>query len=199
MSQPIQTFPSDLDQAIQPIEVSVVLPCLNERETVGICVAKAMAALESAGISGEVIVADNGSTDGSIELAQSAGARVVNVAAARIRQCASRRNPGGPRRLRSDGRLRRQLRFRAHPSICRATEEWLRSGDGQPFSRRHPQRSDAPPPPLSRQPRAHRNRPAFLSVRPAEIFTAASAPSAKTATSAWTSARPAWNSPARWW
>jgi glycosyltransferase involved in cell wall biosynthesis len=61
------------------VEVSVVLPCLNERETVGICVAKAMAALQSAGIHGEVLVADNGSTDGSIELAQSAGARVVNV------------------------------------------------------------------------------------------------------------------------
>ena len=79
MSQPIQTFPSDLDQALQPIEVSVVLPCLNERETVGICVAKAVAALESSGIKGEVIVADNGSTDGSQELAQSAGARVVHV------------------------------------------------------------------------------------------------------------------------
>ncbi len=61
------------------IEVSVVLPCLNERETVGVCVAKAMAALQSAGIHGEVLVADNGSTDDSIELAQSAGARVVNI------------------------------------------------------------------------------------------------------------------------
>ena len=61
------------------LEVSVVLPCLNERETVGICVAKAVAALESAGIKGEVIVADNGSSDGSVELAQAAGARVVHV------------------------------------------------------------------------------------------------------------------------
>jgi Glycosyl transferase family 2 len=65
--------------AREQIEVSVVLPCLNERETVGICVAKAIAALKGAGIAGEVLVADNGSTDGSIELAQSAGARVVNV------------------------------------------------------------------------------------------------------------------------
>jgi len=61
------------------IELSVVLPCLNERETVGICVQKAVAVLQSAGIPGEVIVADNGSTDGSIELAESAGARVVPV------------------------------------------------------------------------------------------------------------------------
>ncbi|HXJ90657.1 MAG TPA: glycosyltransferase family 2 protein [Candidatus Binatia bacterium] len=63
----------------QAIELSVVLPCLNENETVGICVQKAVAALEQSGIRGEVIVADNGSTDGSIALAESAGARVVHV------------------------------------------------------------------------------------------------------------------------
>jgi glycosyltransferase involved in cell wall biosynthesis len=60
-------------------ELSVVLPCLNEKETVAVCVEKAVAALKSAGIDGEVIVADNGSTDGSIEMAQAAGARVVHV------------------------------------------------------------------------------------------------------------------------
>ena len=60
-------------------ELSVVLPCLNEKETVAICVEKAVAALKSAGIHGEVIVADNGSTDGSIAIAQSAGARLVHV------------------------------------------------------------------------------------------------------------------------
>ena len=52
------------------VELSVVMPCLNERETVGICVLKAIAALRQAGISGEVIVADNGSIDRSIEIAQ---------------------------------------------------------------------------------------------------------------------------------
>jgi glycosyltransferase involved in cell wall biosynthesis len=61
------------------IEISIVLPCLNERETVGICVSKAFSSLQSAGLSGEVIVADNGSTDGSVEVAQMAGARVVHV------------------------------------------------------------------------------------------------------------------------
>lgn len=60
-------------------ELSVVLPCLNEKETVAICVEKAVAALRRSGIGGEVIVADNGSTDGSIEMARSAGARVVHV------------------------------------------------------------------------------------------------------------------------
>jgi glycosyltransferase involved in cell wall biosynthesis len=63
----------------QPIELSVVMPCLNERETVGVCIRKAMVALKDAGIPGEVIVADNGSTDGSVELAQAEGARVVNI------------------------------------------------------------------------------------------------------------------------
>jgi glycosyltransferase involved in cell wall biosynthesis len=64
-----------------PVEVSVVMPCLNEHETVGTCVMKALEALRRSGISGEVIVADNGSTDGSIEIARSLGARVVNVPA----------------------------------------------------------------------------------------------------------------------
>jgi len=61
------------------IEVSVVMPCLNEAETVGQCVAKARAALSSHGVEGEVIVADNGSTDGSQAIATAAGARVVPV------------------------------------------------------------------------------------------------------------------------
>ena len=52
------------------VELSVVMPCLNEQETVGICVRKAMASLSDAGIRSEVIVADNGSTDGSVEIAQ---------------------------------------------------------------------------------------------------------------------------------
>ena len=64
-----------------PIEVSVVMPCLNEHETVGVCVEKALTALQAAGIEGEVIVADNGSTDGSIEIATALGARVVPISA----------------------------------------------------------------------------------------------------------------------
>jgi glycosyltransferase involved in cell wall biosynthesis len=64
----------------EALELSVVMPCLNERETVSICVRKAMAALKEAAIAGEVIVADNGSTDGSVEAAQAEGAKVVNIA-----------------------------------------------------------------------------------------------------------------------
>jgi glycosyltransferase involved in cell wall biosynthesis len=61
------------------IEVSVVMPCLNEADTVTTCVRKARQAMEAHGISGEVIVADNGSTDDSRALAAAAGARVVPV------------------------------------------------------------------------------------------------------------------------
>ncbi|HLM87186.1 MAG TPA: glycosyltransferase [Solirubrobacteraceae bacterium] len=57
--------------------VSVVIPCLNEAENIEQCVKAARAALEQSGISGEVIVADNGSEDGSAELARIAGAHVV--------------------------------------------------------------------------------------------------------------------------
>ena len=63
-----------------PLTVSVVLPCLDEAETVERCVRSALEAIRGAGLDGEVIVADNGSTDGSQELARAAGARVVDVA-----------------------------------------------------------------------------------------------------------------------
>ena len=63
----------------EDLEVSIVMPCLNESQTVGNCVATAKQALRSSDIRGEVIVADNGSTDGSQELAREKGARVVDV------------------------------------------------------------------------------------------------------------------------
>lgn len=63
------------------IEVSVVMPCLNEAETLEKCIVKAQRALREANIAGEVVIADNGSTDGSAEIAKGLGARVVNVRA----------------------------------------------------------------------------------------------------------------------
>jgi len=62
------------------VELTVVMPCLNEAETVATCVRKAVAFIAESGISGEVVVADNGSTDGSQRLAENAGARVVAIA-----------------------------------------------------------------------------------------------------------------------
>src|SRR3989442_5721898 len=64
---------------LSQIEVSVVIPCLNESRSIGICVDKAIAAFREASIPGEVVVADNGSTDGSIEIAEQRGARVVHA------------------------------------------------------------------------------------------------------------------------
>ncbi len=60
-------------------ELSIVLPCLNEERTVGTCIDKAQASLQKNRISGEIIIADNGSTDQSVEIALARGARVVHV------------------------------------------------------------------------------------------------------------------------
>jgi len=67
--------------ALRPevIELSIVLPCLNEAETLGTCLSKALAVLRDHDIRGEVIVADNGSSDGSRDIATAMGARVVVV------------------------------------------------------------------------------------------------------------------------
>ncbi len=62
------------------MELSIVIPCLNEAKTVGSCVSKALAFMAHADIHGEVIVADNGSTDNSVTLARSHGAHVVRIA-----------------------------------------------------------------------------------------------------------------------
>jgi len=61
------------------VEVTIVMPCLNEALTVGTCVGKALTALKNGNIQGEVVIADNGSTDGSQEIATKLGARVVPV------------------------------------------------------------------------------------------------------------------------
>ncbi len=60
-------------------ELSIVMPCLNEAETLAICIRKAKQFLEKANVSGEVIIADNGSTDGSQKIAEENGARVIPV------------------------------------------------------------------------------------------------------------------------
>lgn len=70
---------TDTDDGATGLEVTVVLPCLNESETVATCVRKARSCLDHLGVCGEVVVADNGSTDGSQELAARAGARVVAI------------------------------------------------------------------------------------------------------------------------
>ncbi|WP_104132000.1 glycosyltransferase family 2 protein [Cryobacterium sp. M91] len=63
------------------IELSIVMPCLNEAETLAVCIGKAMGYLKRSGVVGEVVIADNGSTDGSQLIAEERGARVVAVEA----------------------------------------------------------------------------------------------------------------------
>jgi glycosyltransferase involved in cell wall biosynthesis len=71
--------PDRESQAAGACELSIVMPCLNEAETLAVCVRKARAFLAGSGVDGEVMVADNGSTDGSIEIATQEGARLVPV------------------------------------------------------------------------------------------------------------------------
>ena len=75
---PLRTEASAPDRA-RPT-VTIVIPCLDEAKTLGTVVAKATRALESLGVPGEVLVADNGSTDGSQAIAEQAGAHVIAVA-----------------------------------------------------------------------------------------------------------------------
>ena len=60
-------------------ELSVVMPCLNEAETIAVCIKKAQRFFEREGIQGEVVIGDNGSTDGSQKIAEDLGARVIAV------------------------------------------------------------------------------------------------------------------------
>lgn len=66
-------------ESLQTPELSIVLPCLNEEKTLGNCIRKAQGFLQRNGVHGEVIVADNGSTDRSVEIAKSLGARVTHI------------------------------------------------------------------------------------------------------------------------
>lgn len=66
--------------AQQDLELTIVMPCLDEARTVGTCVRKARRYLEAHGVAGEVLVADNGSRDGSPEIARAEGARVIHAA-----------------------------------------------------------------------------------------------------------------------
>src|SRR5215469_16942057 len=73
---PAATPPGDT-----PLELTILMPCLNEAATLATCIGKARAFLDRSDVKGEILVADNGSTDGSHAIAEAAGARVVPVAA----------------------------------------------------------------------------------------------------------------------
>jgi len=75
-----QTIGSETQVGLAEPELTILMPCLNEERTLGNCIRKAQSFLKRAGIKGEILVADNGSIDSSVEIARDLGARVVSVA-----------------------------------------------------------------------------------------------------------------------
>ncbi len=80
MRRAVTAPPIDLGRRKDLVDISVVMPCLNEEGSVGICVEKAWEGIRRSGLRGEVIVVDNGSSDGSVARAEAAGAWVVHQA-----------------------------------------------------------------------------------------------------------------------
>jgi len=76
---PSESAPTVLNKQTSTLELSIVMPCLNESETLAACIEKAKRSLRENSIDGEIVIADNGSTDGSQKLAENLGARVVTV------------------------------------------------------------------------------------------------------------------------
>lgn len=66
-----------MEKNTQDLKLTILMPCLNEQETIGICIEKAQKYLEKNKISGEILIVDNGSTDNSVKIANNLGARVV--------------------------------------------------------------------------------------------------------------------------
>ena len=90
------------------IELSILMPCLNEAETLGACIEKARMGIERSGVRGEILVADNGSQDSSVQIAEECGA-LYSCRKKRIRQ-----RPGGwhsrrGRKMDCHGRRRPEL------------------------------------------------------------------------------------------
>ena len=180
-----------------PVELSVVMPCLNEQETVAVCVRKAIVALSEAGIVGR-----------GDRCRQRIDRRLGGASAGRrrqgskhraegIRQRTQGRDPCGTRRIRADGRLRRQLRLQPCSALRAATAHRIRSGHGQSLPGGI---SDRPCPSCI----AISVTLCLLALdscfsgRLAEIFIAACVDFRRRATSGWIFVRRAWSSPAKW-
>ena len=133
--------PSGVPATLSATEISVVIPCLNEARSIGICVEKALAAFREIGIQGEVVVADNGSTDGSIESRRSL-VRELSMCRPAVTAMPCARESTKQGRVYHHGRRRRQLRFLAGPRLCRqmAGRRGTRHGQslrGRDQARRH--------------------------------------------------------------
>ena len=115
--------------------------------------------MQELGVDGEVIVADNGSTDGSQEIARHLGARVIDVPVKGYGSALLGRDRGRALRVRRHGRRRRQLRPRRARPVPRRAARRRRPRDGEPVPRRHRARRDAEAEPVPREPGAHEAGP----------------------------------------
>lgn len=88
------------------MELTILMPCLNEEKTIAICIQKAREFLEKNNIYGEILIADNGSIDQSAEIAKSLGARVVWVKEKGYGSALRNRNKRGKRKICNYGRCR---------------------------------------------------------------------------------------------
>ena len=158
---------SHLEAAVIPVvtatpRLSIVMPCLNEAETLATCIRKARNALSELDFPCEIIIADNGSTDGSQAIARSGGARVVEISEKGY-GCALR---GGIAAARGEwiimGDADDSYDFRQHRAVRGKTARRLRVGHGLPAAFRQgrdQERRDAMEAPLDRQSGAHFSRP----------------------------------------
>jgi glycosyltransferase involved in cell wall biosynthesis len=114
---------------VQNVELSIVMPCLNEAETLGACIHKARRFLEEAGVVGEIVVADNGSTDDSRAIASALGVRTISVAArgygaALLAGIAAAKGRSNPTILMRSGAYRNEL-YNAHAASAERRNQRL--------------------------------------------------------------------------
>ena len=185
---------------VEPVELTVLMPCLNEAETLAPASTRRSGFLRAAGIAGEVLIADNGSTDGSQQIAEAAGARVVDVPTRGYGAALHGRHRGGARPLRHHGRRRRQLRLRRRSTPF---VEQLRDGADLVMGNRF-QGGIAP----GAMPLLHRylGNPVlcflgrlFFRIPIGDFHCGLRGFARDAILGARTCAPPAWSSPARWW
>lgn len=88
------------------MELTVLMPCLNEAKTIGTCITKAKTFMEKNNIDGEILIADNGSTDESVNIAKQLGARVISIERKRVWKCFKKWNITSKRKICNYGRFR---------------------------------------------------------------------------------------------
>ncbi len=181
------------------MELTVLMPCLNEAETVATCVRRAAGFLTEHGIDGEIVVADNGSTDGSQRLAEDAGARVVPVPAKGYGNALLGGIVAAQGRYIIMGDADDSYDFTALMPFVSALRDGADLVMGNRFKGGIAPGAMRRAPPLSRQSGAELHRAVVLPASRSVTSTAACADSAGTACSRSACRRRAWSSRARWW